>query len=180
MTDFQFRAVIKMVIGIVSGCKSIEEAVEKLYGLINEKAPESDSWQRRAPEKSGALLLSKRVSYNQEMRYGKKCSQIHVRQQSAGNHCVFAEVREKVPPQKRAEQGREDERCGAQFQILGPDYGPEKLGGEKENSCRQSVFVVQSAREGLIEWHLIKLNMTTSTQGRTMISFAQFSQRERE
>ena len=43
MTDFQFRAVIKMVIGIVSGCKSIEEAIEKLYNLINENPPESNS-----------------------------------------------------------------------------------------------------------------------------------------
>ena len=36
MTDFQFRAVIKMVIEILRGCKTLEEAITKLYGLINE------------------------------------------------------------------------------------------------------------------------------------------------
>ena len=43
MTDFQFRSVIKMVIDIIAGCSTIEEAVAKLRALIDDKTPESDS-----------------------------------------------------------------------------------------------------------------------------------------
>ena len=43
MTDFQFRSVIKMVIDIIAGCNTIEEAVAKLRALIDDKTPESDS-----------------------------------------------------------------------------------------------------------------------------------------
>ena len=43
MTDFQFRSVIRMVIDIVSGCKTVDEAVAKLQALIRDKTPESDS-----------------------------------------------------------------------------------------------------------------------------------------
>ena len=42
MTDFQFRAIIKMAIEIVSKCTSIEEAVKSLYRLIGEDPPEKE------------------------------------------------------------------------------------------------------------------------------------------
>ena len=36
MTDFQFTAVIKMVIGILSRCKSVDEALDELKKLIGD------------------------------------------------------------------------------------------------------------------------------------------------
>lgn len=43
MTDFQFIAILKMMIDILDGSKDIDEAKDKIQDIIDEKTKKKDS-----------------------------------------------------------------------------------------------------------------------------------------